>query len=299
MQKSFRVNTIRLLKLFRTGNYFLLFLIFLFASCDQLYNVANDPVIARAGNSYLYQSELSDNITTFSSQNDSVLQAENYIDGWARKQLLFDQAIINLDIETQQGLDELVSSYHSDLWSRTYKESIVKSSIDTLISKEEIQAYYFKNQNNFRLNDVLMSFRYIALPEENIDILEIKEKLIRFQEEDIRFLDSLSFQFNSFELRDSLWLSKREVIRSLSIIDEKNFDEYLKKSQFFLVEDAFEVYLLFVNDYMLRNETAPLVSIENTIRKIVFNKRKLDFIRQFDKEILQDAIRTKKFQLYR
>ena len=213
--------------------------------------------------------------------------------------MLFDQAIINLDIEKQQGLDELVNSYRSDLWSRTYKESIVKSSIDTLISKEEIQAYYFKNQNNFRLNDVLMSFRYIALPEENIDILEIKEKLIRFQEEDIRFLDSLSFQFNSFELRDSLWLSKREVIRSLSIIDEKNFDEYLKKSQFFLVEDAFEVYLLFVNDYMLRNETAPLVSIENTIRKIVFNKRKLDFIRQFDKEILQDAIRTKKFQLYR
>ena len=213
--------------------------------------------------------------------------------------MLFDQAIINLDIEKQQGLDELVNSYRSDLWSRTYKESIVKSSIDTLISKEEIQAYYFKNQNNFRLNDVLISFRYIALPEENIDILEIKEKLIRFQEEDIRFLDSLSFQFNSFELRDSLWLSKREVIRSLSIIDEKNFDEYLKKSQFFLVEDAFEVYLLFVNDYMLRNETAPLVSIENTIRKIVFNKRKLDFIRQFDKEILQDAIRTKKFQLYR
>ena len=213
--------------------------------------------------------------------------------------MLFDQAIINLDIEKQQGLDELVNSYRSDLWSRTYKESIVKSSIDTLISKEEIQAYYFENQNNFRLNDVLMSFRYIALPEENIDILEIKEKLIRFQEEDIRFLDSLSFQFNSFELRDSLWLSKREVIRSLSIIDEKNFDEYLKKSQFFLVEDAFEVYLLFVNDYMLRNETAPLVSIENTIRKIVFNKRKLDFIRQFDKEILQDAIRTKKFQLYR
>ena len=163
MQKSFRVNTIRLLKLFRTGNYFLLILIFLFASCDQLNNVANDPVIARAGNSYLYQSELSDNIAIFSSQNDSILQAENYIDGWARKQLLFDQAIINLDIEKQQGLDELVNSYRSDLWSRTYKESIVKSSIDTLVSKEEIQAYYFKNQNNFRLNDVIACSKRISI----------------------------------------------------------------------------------------------------------------------------------------
>ena len=299
MYKSFRINTIRILNLFRTANYFSLVIIFIFVSCEKLYNVANDTVIARAGNSYLYYSELNDNITIFSSQNDSVLQAENYIDRWARKQLFFDQAIINLDLDTQQDLDELVNTYRSDLWSRTYKESIVKSSIDTLISKEEIQKYYLENQNNFKLNDVLMSYRFIALPEQNIDILEIKEKLIRFKEDDMRFLDSLSFQFNSFELRDSLWFSKREVIRSLPIINEENFDEYLKKSQFFLVEDAFEVYLLFVNDYMLRNELAPLVSIENTIRKIVFNKRKLDFIKQFDKEILQDAIRTKKFQLYR
>ena len=299
MYKSFRINTIRILNLFRTANYFSLFIIFIFVSCEQLYNVANDTVIARAGNSYLYYSELNDNITIFSSQNDSVLQAENYIDRWARKQLFFDQAIINLDLDTQQDLDELVNTYRSDLWSRTYKESIVKSSIDTLISKEEIQKYYLENQNNFKLNDVLMSYRFIALPEQNIDILEIKEKLIRFKEDDMRFLDSLSFQFNSFELRDSLWFSKREVIRSLPIINEENFDEYLKKSQFFLVEDAFEVYLLFVNDYMLRNELAPLVSIENTIRKIVFNKRKLNFIRQFDKEILQDAIRTNKFQIYR
>ena len=96
-----------------------------------------------------------------------------------------------------------------------------------------------------------------------------------------------------------MWLAKIELIRTLPIINENNFEDYLKKSQFFLIEDAFEVYLLFVNDYILRNEVAPLVSVENTIRKIVFNKRKLDFIKQFDKEILQDAIQTKKFQLYR
>jgi hypothetical protein len=181
----------------------------------------------------------------------------------------------------------------------SYKEFIVKSNIDTLISKTEIETYYRENQNNFRLNEAMVNLRYIALPSENIDLLEIKNKLIRFQEEDIRFLDSLTFQFNSYGLKDSLWLTKRELIRTLTIVNENNFENYLKKSQFFLVEDAFEVYLLFVNNYMLRNEVAPLVSIENTIRKIVFNKRKLDFIKQFDKEILQDAIRTKKFQLYR
>ncbi len=275
------------------------FLFFFVSGCDQLYSEKQDVVVARAGNSYLYRSELRENITVFSSKTDSIIQSENYINNWARKQLLFDQAIINLEIETQKELDELVNSYRSDLWSRSYKEFIVKSNIDTVISKAEVEAFYQENQNNFRLNEIMVNLRYIALPSENIDLLEIKNKLIRFQEEDVRFLDSLTFQFNSYELKDSLWLAKTELIRTLPIINENNFEDYLKKSQFFLIEDAFEVYLLFVNDYILRNEVAPLVSVENTIRKIVFNKRKLDFIKQFDKEILQDAIQTKKFQLYR
>jgi hypothetical protein len=299
MQKTsqFIRSKVQSLLLHWTGPITLLF--FLVIGCDQFYNVKQDVVVARAGNSYLYRSELRDNITVFSSKTDSIIQSENYINNWARKQLLFDQAIINLDIEAQKEMDELVNSYRSDLWSRSYKEFIVKSNIDTLISKTEIETYYRENQNNFRLNEAMVNLRYIALPSENIDLLEIKNKLIRFQEEDIRFLDSLTFQFNSYGLKDSLWLTKRELIRTLPIINENNFENYLKKSQFFLIEDAFEVYLLFVNNYMLRNEVAPLVSIENTIRKIVFNKRKLDFIKQFDKEILQDAIRTKKFQLYR
>jgi len=299
MQKTSQFITSKVQSLFLlwTGPIALLF--FLVISCDQFYNVKQDAVVARAGNSYLYRSVLRDNITVFSSKTDSIIQSENYINNWARKQLLFDQAIINLDIDAQKEMDELVNSYRSDLWSRNYKEFIVKSNIDTLISRHEVEAYYRENQNNFRLNEVMVNLRYIVLPSKNIDLLEIKNKLIRFQEEDIRFLDSLTFQFNSYGLKDSLWLSKRELIRTLPIINEDNFEDYLKKSQFFLVEDAFEVYLLFVNNYMLRNEVAPLVSIENTIRKIVFNKRKLDFIKQFDKEILQDAIRTKKFQLYR
>ena len=299
MQKTsqFIRSKVQSLLLHWTGPITLLF--FLVIGCDQFYNVKQDVVVARAGNSYLYRSELRDNITVFSSKTDSIIQSENYINNWTRKQLLFDQAIINLDIEAQKEMDELVNSYRSDLWSRSYKEFIVKSNIDTLISKTEIETYYRENQNNFRLNEAMVNLRYIALPSENIDLLEIKNKLIRFQEEDIRFLDSLTFQFNSYGLKDSLWLTKRELIRTLPVINENNFENYLKKSQFFFIEDAFEVYLLFVNNYMLRNEVAPLVSIENTIRKIVFNKRKLDFIKQFDKEILQDAIRTKKFELYR
>ena len=65
-----------------------------------------------------------------------------------------------------------------------------------------------------------------------------------------------------------------------------------------MLEDSIEVYLLQVLDYRLRNESAPFSMVENTIRKIVFNRNKLEFIKQFDQDILQDAIQTNKFELF-
>ena len=49
---------------------------------------------------------------------------------------------------------------------------------------------------------------------------------------------------------------------------------------------------------MYHNEIAPLAMVRNTVEKIVFNRKKLKFIKEFDQEILQDAIQTNKFEIY-
>ena len=127
-------------------------------SCEQFYKVNNDAVIGRAGNSFLYHSELENNIINFNTESDSIIQAENYINNWARKQLLINQAVINLDIESQEKLDELVSSYRSDLWSSAYKEFVVKSSIDTLISKKEIMHSSLKKDSIILLGSLVETY---------------------------------------------------------------------------------------------------------------------------------------------
>ena len=47
-----------------------------------------------------------------------------------------------------------------------------------------------------------------------------------------------------------------------------------------------------------QDQIAPLPYVENTIKNIVFNKKKIDFIKDFDNDILKDAIKTKKFETY-
>ena len=283
----------------KTLNYTYLILLFLgVISCDQLTTASLDEVVARAGTSYLYKSDLTSEFPKNLSYEDSIVWVDNYINNWAKKQLLYNKAEFNLKQEIQEDLNKLVEDYKFDLWARTYKETVVKSLIDTLITEKEVRQFYASNKTNFKLNEDMLQLRYIVLPIINTDLKEISDRFRRFDESDYAYLDSLNYHFNRFDLTDSLWMTKREFQKLLPQEKKANYEEYLKKSQFFYAEDALEVYLFFVNDVRRRNEIAPYHTIKNTIKRIVFNRKKIDFIKQFDQEILKDAIQTKKFEVY-
>ena len=53
-----------------------------------------------------------------------------------------------------------------------------------------------------------------------------------------------------------------------------------------------------INNVLLRNETAPLEYVRPTIQQIVINKRKLELIRELEKDITKDAIKNKQFEIY-
>lgn len=276
----------------------ILFLCLIAYTCDHLPSVEQDRVVARAGAHYLYESELEEMLLPQLSSEDSTLLAQSVINTWAKKKLLYDQAVINLDDNTQDKLNELVDEYKLDLWARSYKESVVKSMIDTVVSPAAIQEYYAANKNSFALNESIVQMRYIVLPKDNIDVSLIREHFQLNAPTDKHFLDSLNYQFNRYEIKDSIWFTKREFLRNFPVIASSDFKKYLKKSQFFLFEDSIEVYLLHVNDYRLASENAPFSMVKNTIRKILFNRNKLQYIKQFDQEILQDAIQTNKFEIF-
>jgi len=276
----------------------ILFISFLFYACEHLPSVEQDKVIARAGSHYLYQSQLEEIILPKITLEDSTLLAQSIINTWAKKKLLYDQAVINLDDETQFKLNELVEDYELDLWARSYKESVVKSMIDTVVSNDAMLDYYRTNKNSFALKEAVVQMRYIVLPKDNIDLSLIQEHFQLNGPADKHFLDSLNYQYNRYEINDSIWFTKRDFMRNLPIVSQEGFNKYLKKSQFFFFEDAIEVYLLHVSDYRLAGENTPFSMVKNTIRKIVFNRNKLEYIKEFDQEILQDAIQTNKFEIF-
>ncbi|TRZ42764.1 peptidyl-prolyl cis-trans isomerase [Robertkochia solimangrovi] len=256
-----------------------------------------DPV-ARVGDHYLLKEEISRLNTGNRSSEDSLIYINNYINDWAQKQLLLDRARINLSASKQAEFERLVEQYRADLYINAYKEALVSKSMDTVVSQSEMETFYEQNKANFKLNEDLIKLRYLSVSKEFTELGEVRSKFRDFSEDDVADLQQMALKFKFYSLNDSVWVRASEVIQKIPVINTDNQDKYLKKSQFFELSDSLGVYLVAVNDVLNRTETAPLVYVEPTVKKIILNRRKLEFIRNLEKDLLNEATGKKEFEVY-
>ena len=87
--------------------FILLFVFVFFSFC----NSNKDEVLARVGDKYLYRSDIKIKIDSFENDEDSILKTRNFIDNWARKNLLYQKALINLSEYKVKNLENLINDY--------------------------------------------------------------------------------------------------------------------------------------------------------------------------------------------
>ena len=274
-----------------------LIVLMFFSRCNYLANNINDKIIARIGDDLLYLSDIYSDLENISG-SDSIIKSKKLIENWARKKLLFEKSKLNLSLNTQEELSVLVNNYKYDLFTATYKELILKNQIDTIIDFNEIKDYYDQNANNFKLNQDIFKIRYLLIPIQNTNLNVLKKKLVRFEKEDLFFLDSLSFQFTEFNFNDSTWINKNEFLNSMKIEQEFNFKNINLVKRFFQFKNSTDIFMLYIEDHVKVSETPPFDYVYRTIKNIVYNRRKIEFIKDFEKDILQDAIQENRFEVY-
>lgn len=270
----------------------------LVTSCDIFRKSEDRNPIARVNDTYLYEDDIKNIVSEGVTGEDSTLIVQNFINEWATEQLLVSGAQINLSEEKQGNFNKLIVQYRNDLFSKAYLEALVKKNLDTAVSNEEAKSYYETNKDAFKLNEELIKFRYLHVDENILNFNKIKERFKRFNKADETALDSIAIQFKSYSLNDSIWVKISQVISKIPGVNSENKNQLLKKSNFVQLKDSLGVYLMQVNDVLLRNDTAPLAYVKPTINQIVINKRKLELIKKLEKDITKDAIKNKEFEIY-
>jgi len=269
--------------------------IFLAIGCSNLtYNNSND-LIARAGESFLYQNDLPE----FYSEEDSINKFMSFVETWAKEKVLYDLSLVNLSQSKKSEIDQLVSNYQIDLYINSYKDLIINNRIDSVVTNEQIDSFYEKNYNNFRLNENLIKYRYVRVPDDNINIGAIRRYISRVNQQDRQFLDSLNFQFADLKLDDSIWFTERDVISSVTFINQNNKSKYLIKNRLFNIRESNYINFFIVEDILKSGNIPPLSYLYERIKSTIINKRKLTLLENLNKGILNDAIKSRKYEIFK
>ncbi len=271
----------------------------LVSSCEGLFNKEEErEPLARVGDVYLYKEDMASLISDDMSEQDSTLFVTDYINNWASKQLLLSKSKINLPEEKLAEFDRLVSNYRADLYTRAYIEALVLQAQDTAVTSSQLQQYYEREKENFKLNEKLVQLRFVGMSEQFLDKDQVKARIRDWKQSDKTYLDSIAVQFKKMHFNDSIWVSASRVIEEIPPLTPANEDTYLKKSQFFELQDSLEVYLGMVTNVLEVNDTAPFEYIAPDIRQLILNRRRLDYVKKLETEIIDEAIKKNEFEVY-
>lgn len=278
--------------------YGLIIGLMLMVACDAK-KESKDGSLARVHDQYLSKDELTGLVPAGTSKSDSILMVKSFIDRWAARQLMLKAADVNLGNKRKAELDELVQEYRADLYARAYIEEIVKRSIDTAVSEQQLEAYYKQNKENFRANGVLVRLRYLHLQKDNPKFATIRSKFFDFRKSDRKFWENYTLQMKSSALNDSVWVDMAQVYARLPIITPENRDRMISPGKSIEQPDGDHVYLVKIVNVISPNQIAPYQYLKPTLKDIIINSRKLDMIRKFEQEMTSDAIKENDYEIFK
>lgn len=279
------------------NSFFLFF--FSLSSCTYFKPEQKSESIGRVGESYLYKSDIATLVPAGTSKEDSILLVKDYINRWASQKLLIEAAERNLSNAKKKEYNTLIRQYEIDLYTKAYIEEVIKNTVDTIISEKELKQYYQDNKENFKTNGTLVRLRYINLPKNNPRFGTIKSKFYDYNKKDKKFWDTYALQFNSFAMNDSIWVDMNQVYSKLPFITPDNGDALIVAGKRIEKTEQNDIYLIKITDVIDKNQVSPFEFIKPTLREVLLNKRKLELIKKFEKEIIDDAIKNNDYEIYK
>jgi len=272
------------------------------SSCDyfQLKNNTNstNEIIARVDNQYLYQSDLDLLFETGVSREDSLLVTTNFIESWARKQIMLQKAALNLPEDQEDVFAKLIEDYKNDLYINYYKERVIAQRFDTLVNHDMMVSFYQKNQNAFRLNDELVQYKQISYVTQALNDKKIKRLFVKKDKESIETLQEDELKFLTMQLNDSTWVSYSDLVKKSPIIKTKEKQKLLRANSFFQLKDSTNTHMIYITKVLNRNEIAPLEFVYPVVKQMILHKNKLQFIKNIETKLIEDAIQNNIYEKY-
>lgn len=268
---------------------------------DRLSDTATElfkgEVVARVGEHRLHRSQLESYIPAGVSSEDSVGLAQQYIRAWAEDLLLLDMADEQLSKEEKDVSEEL-ESYRRALLKYRYEQLYINQRLDTLVTDEEVEAYYKANPDKFILDRPVVKARYMIIPADSHSLKEIRALMSSDEDSDVLEAENLAYTA-AIKYGDSsdTWMDAITLAQELGT-DYQSLLASIKNQFAELPDNAGNLRIAYIVDIVPQGKTAPEEFCAERIRDIILNTRKHALTTSLEQDLLEDARRNNRFVIY-
>ena len=271
----------------------------LLTSCGNNHGQKKRIAIAQVGKEILYYDEMPKLIQRGVNDADSAALFQNYINKWAKRQLLLQKAEDNLTPDLKNEIAKQLEETRSNLVIYQYQRQMILEKLDTVLTSEELENYYASNENSFVLTSNIVKALFIKIPLETPDLKKIRVLARSNDHNDLQKLEGLCYQFaEKFDDFNEEWVPMDRLTVELQQ-DIENEEDFLKGNTFFETTDSTSVYLVSIRDYRLRSTLAPFEYVRDDIKRIIWNTRRFEFIQSLENGIYNDALKQNTFKIYK
>lgn len=273
--------------------------VLLLAGCRELPRYfSSDTTIARAGGKELRLNDVRSVVPPGLSGEDSTAYMKIYVDRWIRKQLKLREAE-TLFSSSAGDIARMVEEYRQALLIRQLDQHYVDRSIDTVFTADEISAYYNAHKGDFKLDRTIVKGRIVRFDASYRQAARLKtlmaSKTPAYQQDFSDICEKNNFAVNDFREQ---WIDFPEFLSYLPTLRSQSYDPVLASTAVQEMRDSHSRYYFQIEAVMREGEPIPLERLSGTIRRILFNQRKGEIIRNHEEELYRRATEEGEVKLF-
>ena len=264
---------------------------------DRLFHSARDGRVATVGRNILYRSDVERVIPAGVAPEDSVLMAEQYINSWALGKLLLAEADERLSKE-EKDIDGQVAEFRQNLLTFRYEKLCVAERLDTVVTREEAEAYYNDHRQDFISPCSVIRGRVVRISKKSPYYPIIRDNYKSVNEADVAVLKQTAFTYaEKFTDFDGEWVPASVLARETGQ-DPASCEADLAKSRAYEKDVDGSHYLIFIQERTAPGSVSPLDYNLEAIGDIIISRRKQEILSSLEQELLNDALENGKLKKY-
>lgn len=204
---------------------------------------------------------------------ENKLEYDAFLKQWCEREAL-KKELETTDPELFNLVNLRSDAFAGELAKFYLEEELLKRNLDTIITKEQMQAYYDENKEDFVLSDYLVKGLYLKVPKSaDFKSKKIDQAYLLKNDKDLSQVNSYAKLYaENYYFNDSSWIYFSELSKDIPLTKYNVDNIVLNRSKTYFSDDEF-TYFLNILDFTLKDEIPPMEFLSGQIKEIIVLSR--------------------------